>query len=83
MVIVGFIRGRLVHSGAAWGSWGSSGSVCFTRERSGGRWVLAGLWVHPRSLGSLGCTMGVVGYIWGGRVHYSAPWGSLGLFAFV
>ena len=36
LIIVGFIRGRLVHSGSPWGSLGSSGLVWFARERSGG-----------------------------------------------
>ena len=71
--VVGFIRGRLVHSGAPWGSLGSSGSVWFARERPVWRWVHA---VHSRSLGSLGCVMGVVGLIRGRCVHGGAPLGS-------
>ena len=44
------------------------------------RWVHEGRLIHPRSLGSLGCAMGLVGFIRGGWVHSGVPWGSLGSF---
>ena len=40
--------------------------------RSGGRRV------HPGSLGSLGCALGVVGFIRGTLVHSDARWWSFG-----
>ena len=57
--VVGFIRGRWVHSGSPWGSLGSSWVVGFTRVRYLGRWV------HPGLLDSLGITLGVFGFILG------------------
>ena len=78
LVIVGFIWGRLVQSSSPWGSLGSSGFVWFTRERPGGRWVHACCWVHPRSFGSLGCAVRVVGFIWCRWVHMGARLESMG-----
>ena len=77
LVIVGIIHGRLVHYGAPWRSLGSSGYVSLTRERPGGRLAHACRWVHPRSLGTLGCALRVVGFIWG-RVLMGARLGSMG-----
>ena len=60
---VGFFLGIWGHSYAPWGSplrsMGSSGVVCFTRLRPGGRWV------HPGSLGSLVYAQGVIGFVSG------------------
>ena len=67
-----FIRGRWVQSGAHWGSLDSSGVVGYTRVCPWGHWV------HPWSLGSIGCALRVVGFIPGRYVHSSAPLGSLG-----
>ena len=39
-----------------------------------------GHWVHPGSLGSLGCALVVVGFVWG---HSCAPWVSLDSFGIV
>ena len=67
--VFGFIRVRLVHSGAPWGALGSCGSlgssevVGFTRVRHGGGWVNSVL------LGSRGCTLGFDGFILRGWVH--------------
>ena len=55
--VIGFIRGRWVHSVSPWGSLGSSGVVRFTRVRPGCRCV------HLGSLGSLMFALGVVGFI--------------------
>ena len=44
--------GSLVHSGASWGSLGSSSVIGFTGVRPRGRWV------HPGLLGYLGLDMG-------------------------
>ena len=71
-----FIRGRWVHTGASWGSLGSSlctqGVVGFIRGRSvdwgaslgsfGVRWYRC---VHSGSLGSFGWALGDVGFIQG------------------
>ena len=54
-----------------WRSLGSSRAMVFTRVRPEGRWV------YPWSLGSLGCALGVVGFIRGRCVNSGAPWGSL------
>ena len=49
---------------------GSSEVVWLTRVRPGGRWVCpTGSSVNPGLLGSLGCTMGVFGFIRGRWVH--------------
>ena len=53
-------------------SFGKSGMVVFTRVRAGCRRV------HSGSLDSLGCTLVVVGFIWGRRVHLCPRWGSFG-----
>ena len=68
-MVVGFIRGRWVYSGAPWGSSGSFGIVGFIRVFPGGRCV------HSRSLGSFRCALAVPG---GHRVHSEslAPWWS-------
>ena len=55
MRVFGFIGGRWFHSGAPWGSLGSSGVVGFTPVRPGG------LWVHLGSFGSLGSTLVALG----------------------
>ena len=115
--VVGFIRGLWVHSGSHWGSFVSSGIVGW---RNGDRlvyprsldtpgfvirwvhpgsfgshalpWVSLGslvlvgftrvrsadLWVHPETLSSFGCALGVIGFIRGGWVHSGKPWESLG-----
>ena len=75
LCVVGFMRGRWVHSGALKCLLGSSGALLFNRVRVGD------CWVHPGSLGSLGCAFAVVGFIrvysvrlesrW---VHMGAPW---------
>ena len=64
--VVGFIWCRWVHLGAPWGSLRSSVDVGFTRVRPGVRWV------HPGSLRSLRCALGVVGFIRGRLVHSRA-----------
>ena len=58
-------------------STGSAGVVGFIRVRTSARRV------HSGWLGSLGCALGVVGFIRGCRVHWVAPWGSSGSSAFV
>ena len=50
-------EGRWVHLGAHWGSLVSSRVVGFSRVCPGG------LWVHPVLLVSLGCSLGVDGFI--------------------
>ena len=52
--------GRWVHSFVHWWSLVSSKFFGFTRVHSEGGWV------HPWCLGSLGCAVGVVGFIRGG-----------------
>ena len=69
--VVGFIRGRWIHSGSPWVSlvllW----------------FALLGCWVYPESLGSVGFALGVVGFIRVRRVHLRLPWGSLGSYGVV
>ena len=68
LVIVGSIRGCLVHSRGPWGSLGSSGVVEFTR-------------VHPGVFGFMRgreCNVGVVAFIWGRLFHSRADWRLLG-----
>ena len=72
MVVVGFIRGDWVHSGAPWGSFGLCVVDVFNRVCPGVRWV------HPGSFGSLRFAQGVIGFILGRWVHSGAPWVSLG-----
>ena len=55
-----------------WGSLGTSGIVGFTLVHSGG------CSVHPGSLGTLACALGVVGFILGRLVCLRAPCLSLG-----
>ena len=59
-MVVGFIRGRWINSGAPCESLGSFGNVWFI-------WVLpGGHWVHFGTLDSFGCALslfGVVGFI--------------------
>ena len=57
LIVVGFIRGRMVHLGALWVSSGSSGVVWFNGVRSGGHRVYSG-W-----LCSFESALGVVGFI--------------------
>ena len=57
--VVGFIRGRCIHSGSPIVSLGSSGVVGFTRIRPRGRWI------YPASLGSLGFALDIAGFIGG------------------
>ena len=61
--VVGFIRGRWIHSGSPWVSlvllW----------------FALLGCWVYPESLGSVGFALGVVGFIRVRRVHLRLSWG--------
>ena len=66
LVIIGFIRVRLVHSGALWAALGSCGSF-------GSSEVVWFIRVHPAGVGF----MFVVGIVRGRWVHSSAPWGSL------
>ena len=73
--VIGFIRGRWFHSCVPWGWLGSPGFVGFPSVLPGDRCVNRvvvfnrvrpeGLWVHPGWLGSLGCVLDVVGFIWG------------------
>ena len=65
--VVGFIRGRWVHSRAPWGSWSSSQVVEFTHGRTRGRWV------PPGTLNSFARAVEVVVYIWGRLVHSRLP----------
>ena len=82
------------HWSAPWGSLGSSGDAGFTGEPPGGRRAHPG-WlrslgytvgscgssvVHPGSLGSLKCALGVVGLIQCWWFLWVAPLGSLGTF---
>ena len=55
-----------------WVSSGSSGVAGFIGLRPGGRRD------HPDTLGSLGCVLGVIGFILGSWVHWSASWESSG-----
>ena len=76
--VVGFMRGRWVHSGSPWGSFGSSWVVEFTRIRFEYRWL------HPEPLGSLLFALVLVGFIRCRWVHSdSYQVGSLGSSAFV
>ena len=65
--VVGFIRGRCVHSRAQWGSFGLSGVVVSTRTYPGGRCI------HPMSLGSLSRALRVIQFTrarsWGRSDH--------------
>ena len=54
------MRGRFIQSGVPWGLMGSSWVVGFTPVRPGSNWV------HPESLGSLGCALVDVRFIQGG-----------------
>ena len=72
MGVVVFIRCPWVHSGAPWGSLGSSLDIVFARERPGG--VL----VHLGFLGSLGCSLRFVGFVRCRWEHSGSPWVSLG-----
>ena len=65
--VVGFTRTYV-----PWGSIGSFRDVGFAHAHHACRWV------YPVSLGSLACTLGVVGYIRDRWVHSRALWGSLG-----
>ena len=88
LVVVGFIRGRSIHSGAQWVSLRLFGDVGFIQVRPGGHWVVGfiqvsagGCRVHSGSLGSFRCTLGIVGFIWGRWVQLGAPFelsGTLG-----
>ena len=61
-----FIRGRWVHCGAPWSSSDSSEVAAFIGVHPGvGRF-------HPGSLGSLGCTVVVVGFVRARWVHWGA-----------
>ena len=55
----GFIRNRCVHSGDPWRSLGSSGVIGFTRVRPGG------VSVYAWSVYSIGCALGLDGFILG------------------
>ena len=66
-MIVGIIRERWVPLDAHRCSSLSSGIAAFIGVRT---WCL---WVHPVSLGSLGCAMGVIGFIQGLWVHRGRP----------
>ena len=68
--VIGFMRGRWVHSGAHCGSLGSSGVVGFNQVGLGDPWV------HPGRLGSLVCALGVVEFMWVRWVHSGAPCGT-------
>ena len=79
------VRCRWVNWGAHWGSWGPSNVARTIELRPGGRRVSLGLleywcspWGSSGSLGSLGCAMGVLGYVLDRRVHSVAPWESSG-----
>ena len=61
-VVAGF------NGGALWGSSGSSGVAGLTEVHPAGRWV------HQGSLHSLGCALGVVGFIRVRWVHWDTPW---------
>ena len=63
MGFVGFMRGRWVHASAPCWALSSCGVVRFIR--GGTRVRPEGRWVHPVSLGSHGCALGVVGFILG------------------
>ena len=72
-----FIRACWIHRGAPFGSSGSAGDTGFIRVRPVGRRVL------PGSLRSLGCALGVFGFIQG---HWVPPWvssGSSGVAGFI
>ena len=87
MGIVGVLRVPLVHSaltgvrlvlsGGHWGSLGSFGFIWFIRARPRCCWVYSG------SFGSIGHSMGVVGFIQDRLVDSGTLWVSLGLFVFV
>ena len=80
LVVVGFVLDRWVHMGTPWESSGSVGVAGFIGFRPRCRRVrlgsLGSLWSDLRgrqlrsvSLGSLGCALGVVGFVWGRSVH--------------
>ena len=78
-LVTRFIRvcpwGRRVHPrllGCAMVFVGSSGVAWIIGVRPGGRRV------HPGSPGSLGYSLGVIGFVLGRRVYWGAPWGSSG-----
>ena len=84
--VVGFIRGRCLHSHTPLGSLGSFAVVVFIRVRPGGHQI------HWRVLGLFRCTLGVVGslgvvgFIGGDLVHSSVPCslsGSFGVVVFI
>ena len=53
--VVGFIRGRWIHSGTRWGSLDSTGVFGFTKVSAGVVGFIRGRWVHSSSRwGSLG-----------------------------
>ena len=63
-----FSWGRWVLRGASMWSSRSSWFAAFIEVRSGCRWD------HPGSLGSLGSSLGLIGFILCCRVHWNAPW---------
>ena len=68
-MVVGFVRGHWVHWGAPLWSSGSFVVDNLIEVHRGGHQV------YPGSLDSLGCALGVVGFIRGCGVHCDAPWG--------
>ena len=72
LAVVGFIGGRLVHSGGPRGSLGASRVVRFTLVLPGGRWF------RPVSLRSDGWALWDIGFILGSWGLSDAPWGSKG-----
>ena len=74
----GYVRDRWVHWGAHWECSGSFGVAGFIRFLPGGRRVrlgsLGSFWrSRSGSLGSLGRTLAVVGFVWDRWVHFGAP----------
>ena len=81
-----FSQGRWVRWGVPCESLGSYGVVRFAL---GVIWFILDIWVHSRSLGSLGCNLWGVRFRWVHRgvvgvwVHWGAPWVSSGSLGFV
>ena len=81
-MVVGFIRGLLIHSDSPWGSLGYPGSLGSLGFAFGVHAFIQGCWVLSGScLGSL-CSSGVVGFTRVRLVHSGAPRWSLGSVGF-
>ena len=84
-VVVVFVQDHWIHWGAPWESLGSFGVARFIGVRPVGRRFFSGVcgyidkrpWgrrIHSASLGTLGCALVVVQFVWGRWVDWGAPW---------